>query len=420
MEDQQKHMQRIGFKVARLDSSLPKAEVRRVYADLRSKAPETQVLMVTAETLVHSSKLSDALNELNKRRLLRLFVVDEAHLVSQWGEDFREEYTCISSLKRSFPSIPLLALTASATPELERRVQSLLGVSAWCSFRMSCDRPNLFLEVHRKTKETVAYIAATVTQPPLKGCCGLIYCLSTKDCETLAKQLSERGVRAVPYHAKLSHAKRLKVSTQWSEGTPLVVCCTVAFGLGIDRADAASFGDSVALAVDVSRCVTLGAFLFFAFCCSVNSPHRYYQEIGRAGRDGAPSRCILFYLPHDATRLAKLHAQKTRGNGLLSRSHHKVFFRRRGRRRAACGASELPFSSPSFSGSLLTAEARKAKSLAEMQHYCELHMDCRRKFLLKALDEDAFPATPAAAPSAEAGCNAQSWMLRKLQEFCCF
>ncbi|CDJ42080.1 DEAD/DEAH box helicase, putative [Eimeria tenella] len=371
MEDQQRHMQQKGLFVERLDASLSKPEVRRVYADLRSKSPKTQVLLITAERLSRSKRLAEAMAALHSRRLLRLFVVDEAHLVSQWGEDFREEYLSVSFLKTKYRGVPIMALTASASPELERRVLSLLRISVCCSFRMSCDRPNLFLEVHRKTKETVAFIAAAVSSPPLAGCCGIIYCLSTKDCEALAAKLSQRGVRAVPYHAKMTHSKRAKVSAQWGTGAALVVCCTVAFGLGVDRAD-----------------------VRFVFHHSMPpSIERYYQEIGRAGRDGQPARCILFYLPHDATRLNKLHAE----GGAPSRGPRRGRGRNRGPP-AVAAAQQL--AAPFVLGP--SKEALKAKGLEEMQRYCEEDTECRRAFLLRALGE-----TQPAAAAAAAICNAQ-------------
>jgi ATP-dependent DNA helicase RecQ len=212
---------------------------------------------------------------------LRLIAVDEAHCISQWGHDFRPAYRNLTGLKRKFGGVPVLALTATATPAVTADIIAQLAMLDPACFRGRFFRPNLHISMYRKgdhggeasagTKGVRAAITNLVHAR--RGQSGIIYALSRKSCESLAEHLRDTGISAAAYHAGLESAERTRVQDKFARDKVDVVVATVAFGMGIDKSNV-----RYVIHRDMPR--------------SIES---YYQEIGRAGRDGLNSDCVLFY-----------------------------------------------------------------------------------------------------------------------------
>ena len=230
--------------------------------------PSICLLYVTPEKLMSSSRLEVTLQHLYQLKRLGRFVVDESHCVSQWGHDVRPDYAALLQLRSTFPGIPVSALTATANQRVQRDIVGLLGMQAhntkW--FSTSFNRPNLQYKVWSKGQHLSESLAdiAVLLRGKFAAQSGIIYCLSRKECELAAETLSQCGLQAAPYHAGLADALRAETQTRWSQGHLQVVCATIAFGMGIDKAN-----------------------VRFVFHLSLpKSIEGYYQESGRAGRLG--------------------------------------------------------------------------------------------------------------------------------------
>jgi ATP-dependent DNA helicase RecQ len=213
---------------------------------------------------------------------ISLFAIDEAHCISQWGHDFRPEYSQLGILHNSFHDTPVMALTATADKITRKDIIKQLHLNGK-TFISSFDRPNLSLSVKRgfHKKEKQQYIYNLIKRHP--GEAGIIYCLSRKTAETTAKDLQNMGIIAAPYHAGLSNALRNSIQEQFKTDEIQVVCATIAFGMGIDKSN-------------------VRWIIHYNMPKSIES---FYQEIGRAGRDGAPSETVLFYSLADIIQLRK-------------------------------------------------------------------------------------------------------------------
>jgi ATP-dependent DNA helicase RecQ len=276
MKDQVDAMSELGIRATFLNSSLDAAERSRRTA--RLKAGELELLYAAPEGL--DASVGHLLESLD----LKMIAVDEAHCISEWGHDFRPAYRNLAGLKRRFPRIPVLALTATATPRVKNDIAEQLALRDPLHVRGSFYRSNLRLHAVKKGAGTGVREMILKLVRARRGESGIVYCLSRKAAETTAEFLRERRVRAAAYHAGLTPEERARVQEEFSRDDLDVVCATIAFGMGIDKSNV-----RYVLHRDMPRSI-----------------EGYYQEIGRAGRDGAPADCVLFYSWADVISLDRL------------------------------------------------------------------------------------------------------------------
>ena len=258
-----------------LNSSLTKNEIREVMEDI--SAGKTKLLYVAPESLIKEEYANFL-----KTVPISFVAVDEAHCISEWGHDFRPEYRNIKTIiERLGSNIPIVALTATATPKVQEDILKNWGMLEANVFKSSFNRPNLYYEVRPKTKNVDADIIRFVKQNSKKS--GIIYCLSRKKVEDLAQTLQVNGISAVPYHAGLDAKTRAKHQDMFLMEEVDVVVATIAFGMGIDKPDV-----RFVIHHDIPK--------------SIES---YYQETGRAGRDGGEGHCLAFYSYKDVEKLEK-------------------------------------------------------------------------------------------------------------------
>jgi len=270
MKDQVDSLVTQGVPAATLNSSIPYDAMVRTLADL--EAGRLRLLYVSPEKVAQTRFLA-TLRELN----VTLFAVDEAHCISEWGHDFRPEYRQLRILKETFPDVPMIALTATAVPEVQRDIQKQLNLINPAVYVGSFNRRNLQYIVTSK-KGAYSQLLDYLRSNPNRS--GIIYFSSKKRTEEVAQKLQEDGIRAQPYHADLPGNFRNRVQEQFIRDEIDVVCATNAFGMGIDKPDV-----RFVIHYDMPR-----------------SLEAYAQETGRAGRDGEESDCILFYSPGDRQR----------------------------------------------------------------------------------------------------------------------
>lgn len=263
-----------------LNSSLNKTEVKRVKSDIARGI--TKLLYVAPESLTKEENI-EFLNSVT----ISFVAIDEAHCISEWGHDFRPEYRNLRKIiERIGSNIPIIGLTATATPKVQEDILKNLGIPDANTFKASFNRPNLFYEIRPKTKNVDADITRFVKQN--EGKSGIIYCLSRKRVEELAQTLQVNGIKAVPYHAGLDAKTRVKHQDMFLMEDSDVVVATIAFGMGIDKPDV-----RFVIHNDIPK--------------SIES---YYQETGRAGRDGGEGYCLAFYSYKDIEKLEKFMSGK--------------------------------------------------------------------------------------------------------------
>jgi bloom syndrome protein len=290
IKDQVSHMIRLGVPALALSAGTSE---KQVFSQIESGG--VRILYLTPEKLVQSNSLKSFLSALAERFALQRFVIDEAHCVSQWGHDFRESYLHLSGIRKFFfPGIPILALTATATPSVTQDVLRELSLEPRSTviIRGSLDRPNLRWEVREK-KKAVEEMMRIIRKEYADKSSGIIYCASKKDCEKVTSDLLRCGIPAATYHAGLSDSQRDKAQREWMQGDEVqVMVATIAFGMGINKPN-----------------------VRFVFHHSIpKTMEGLYQEQGRAGRDGLPARCIVFYDYHDKVRNDGLIAESRSGN----------------------------------------------------------------------------------------------------------
>ncbi len=263
-----------------LNSSLNKTAVEQVKSDIRSGI--TKLLYVAPESLSKRENI-----DFFKSVKISFLAVDEAHCISEWGHDFRPEYRNLRAILEQLEQpIPIIALTATATPKVQEDVMKNLRISGARLFKASFNRPNLYYEVRPKTGQVDSDIIRFIKQNSGKS--GIIYCLSRKRVEELAQTLQVNGINAFPYHAGLDSKSRVNNQDQFLKDDCDVIVATIAFGMGIDKPDV-----RFVIHHDIPK--------------SIES---YYQETGRAGRDGGEGHCLAFYAYKDIEKLEKFMSGK--------------------------------------------------------------------------------------------------------------
>ncbi|NXS63897.1 BLM protein, partial [Brachypteracias leptosomus] len=329
--DQVQKLKTLDIAATYLTGDRTDADASKIYMQLSKKDPVIKLLYVTPEKVCASSRLMSTLENLYDRKLLARFVIDEAHCVSQWGHDFRQDYKRLNMLRKKFCSVPMMALTATANPRVQKDIQNQLEMLKPQVFTMSFNRHNLKYDVLPKKPKKVAMDCLEWIKKYHPYDSGIIYCLSRHECDTTAAILQREGLAALAYHAGLPDSSRDLVQKKWinQEGCQ-VICATIAFGMGIDKPD-------VRYVIHASL---------------PKSIEGYYQESGRAGRDGEMSHCLLFYSYSDVTRLRRLILMEKDGNSHTRQTHFN--------------------------------------NLYSMVHYCENVVDCRRIQLLAYFGETSF------------------------------
>lgn len=274
-----------------INSSLGKSAITQVREDVL--AGKTKLLYFAPESMTKEENV-----ELLRKVKVSFYAIDEAHCISEWGHDFRPEYRRIRPIISEIGSAPLIALTATATPKVQLDIQKNLGMNAADVFRSSFNRANLYYEVRPKqnaSREIIKYIKQNT------GKSGIIYCLSRKKVEELAELLQVNDIKALPYHAGIDAATRAENQDRFLNENVDVIVATIAFGMGIDKPDV-----RFVIHYDIPK-----------------SLEGYYQETGRAGRDGGEGNCITFYSYRDIQKLEKFMqgkpvAEQEIGNMLLT------------------------------------------------------------------------------------------------------
>ena len=292
MQDQVEALRQLGVRAAFLNSSLDTASAAQVERDLLTGALD--LLYVAPERLLTARFL-----DLLERSRIALFAIDEAHCVSQWGHDFRPEYRQLTLLHERWPGVPRIALTATADAPTRREIVERLALADARQFISSFDRPNILYMVTTKDdsrRQLLDFLAGH------RGDSGIVYCLSRRKVDATAALLAERGLHALPYHAGLNAAMRAEHQRRFLREDGVVMVATIAFGMGIDKPDVR----------------------FVAHLDLPKSLEGYYQETGRAGRDGDPADAWLAYGLGDAVQLRRMIAEGEAGEERKRLEHAKL------------------------------------------------------------------------------------------------
>ena len=281
MKNQVDQLNAFGINAYFLNSTLNKSETNKVKKEVLSG--RTKLLYVAPESLTKEENI-----EFLKEANLSFVAIDEAHCISEWGHDFRPEYRKIKSIIGQIgPQLPIIALTATATPKVQQDIQKNLQMEEADLFKSSFNRTNLYYEIRPKVKqETKKHLIKYIKSH--KGKSGIVYCLSRKKVEEIAELLKVNGINAAPYHAGLDQSVRMKNQDDFLNEEIEVIVATIAFGMGIDKPDV-----RYVIHYDVPK-----------------SLEGYYQETGRAGRDGLEGHCLMFYRYDDIIKLEKFNKDK--------------------------------------------------------------------------------------------------------------
>lgn len=323
IQDQVMGLTALGIPAHMLTSTTSKEDEKVIYKALENGG-QLKVLYVTPEKISKSKRFMSKLEKCHHGGRLSLISIDEAHCCSQWGHDFRPDYKNLGILKIQFPNVPVIALTATATNKVQIDLMEMLHIPKCVKFVSSVNRPNLFYKVHEKSsvgKAVVDEIADFIRVSYPNQQSGIVYCFTRKECEQVAKELRDRGISADYYHADMDVVARGKVHLRWSKNKLQVIVGTVAFGMGINKPDVR----------------------FVIHHSLSKSMETYYQESGRAGRDGLPSECLLYFRPGDVPRQSSM-----------------VFYEN-------CGL----------------------QNLYDMVHYCQSKRNCRRNSFFRHFGESA-------------------------------
>ena len=294
MQDQVSALQQLGVKAAFLNSSLDAFSAQEVERDLLSG--NLDMLYVAPERLMTSRFLA-----LLERSTIALFAIDEAHCVSQWGHDFRREYLQLSVLHERFPDIPRIALTATADEPTRKEIILRLGLDQARVFVSGFDRPNICYRIEQGSDNARQALLKFIRDEHPNDA-GIVYCLSRKKVEQVADWLSSKGLKALPYHAGLSAELRAKNQHQFLNDDAVIIVATIAFGMGIDKPDVR----------------------FVAHLNLPKSLEAYYQETGRAGRDGLPATAWMMYGLQDVIMLRQMMENSDADEQHKRVEHHKL------------------------------------------------------------------------------------------------
>ena len=327
IQDQVEQLQAIDVGVNYLSGEQDYETVQRqIISELYNDTSRMKLLYVTPEKIASSNMLRRVFESLVSRNRLSRFVIDEAHCISQWGHDFRQDYMNLGELRKNFPSVPIMALTATANGRTEADIVKNLRLNNPFIIRSSFNRENLLYDIRPKTgakvlSEIADFLRSRVDQS------GIIYCFSRNDCETVSQQLTDQlGAHSTIsyYHAGLDPPDRARRHRDWSKGKIKVIVATVAFGMGINKPDVR----------------------FVIHHTIPQSVTHYYQEAGRAGRDGELAHCIMYYNYRDATRRRNIMQRDKQSGGA---NHFNVHM----------------------------------DNLRRMVEFCENEVECRRTLLLE-------------------------------------
>ncbi|XP_006649097.1 ATP-dependent DNA helicase Q-like 3 [Oryza brachyantha] len=336
MENQVASLKSKGIPAEFLSSTQTSYNKQKIHEDLDSGNPVLKLLYVTPE-LVATPGFKAKLTKLYNRGLLGLVAIDEAHCISTWGHDFRPSYRKLSSLRNHFPDIPILALTATAVPKVQKDVISSLCLRNPVILRASFNRPNIFYEVRYKDLLDDVYSDISNLLKSSGNVCSIVYCLERAACDDLSMHLSQQGISSSAYHAGLNSKARSSVLDDWLSSRTQVVVATVAFGMGIDRQDV-------------------------RIVCHYNLPksmEAFYQESGRAGRDQQPSRSVLYY-------------------GLDDRKKMEFILRNTNNKKSQLSSSSAELSEKGLA------------DFSQIIDYCE-SSTCRRKRIIESFGEKVQP-----------------------------
>ncbi|EGW32692.1 uncharacterized protein SPAPADRAFT_49652 [Spathaspora passalidarum NRRL Y-27907] len=328
MQDQVHHLEKLNVNVRMINSKGTADEKRHTMHLFREGLLD--IVYLSPEMVIKSAMFQKVIEKLYNEGQLARVVIDEAHCLSSWGHDFRPDYKGMGLFKTKFPNVPVMALTATANERVRADVITHLNLNNPVFFKQSFNRTNLFYEVQWKNANHLDVIKDYIFRK-FKNKTGIIYCHSKQSCEQTSQRLNQLGLHSAYYHAGMSSEDRIEVQTQWQENKVYVICATIAFGMGIDKPD-----------------VRFVIHLFIP-----RSLEGYYQETGRAGRDGKPSECLMFFNTRDAHHLRSMIIRDKSLNK-MSRESHMV-------------------------------------KLKQVVQYCENVIDCRRKQVLHYFNETFDP-----------------------------
>ncbi|XP_045448647.1 ATP-dependent DNA helicase Q1-like [Melitaea cinxia] len=286
MEDQVRSLKNRNIAAMLMTSISPKAETAAAFNVLKDNKTQIKLLYVTPERLAKSKRFMSNLQKCYAEGRLQRIAIDEVHCCSQWGHDFRPDYKYLGILSTMFPKTPILGLTATATAHVLTDVQKILNIPGCLVIKSTFNRPNLYYKILEKptSQEDCLAILEKLLKYRYKGESGIIYTHSIKDSEDIAEGLRKRGLRVGCYHANMEADSRSKVHLKWYEKTYQAIVATVAFGMGIDKPDVR----------------------FVIHHTISKSMENYYQESGRAGRDGKRAECVTLYRMQDLFKVSTM------------------------------------------------------------------------------------------------------------------